>query len=170
MPDNQIFPDDITAAAQRLLDLARTKGLKIVTAESCTGGLLAAVLTEIAGASYVVERGYVTYSNAAKTECLGVPAPLIEKHGAVSREVAEAMAQGAIRQSHADISIAITGIAGPDGGTASKPVGLVHFALHLKTHTTRHHEGRFGDLGRTAVRLAAVRNALSLLEHQLAKA
>lgn len=164
MTDQTVFPEDLIAAATTLLDAAHAKDLAIVTAESCTGGLIASLLTEIAGSSSVFERGYVTYSNHAKAECLGVPMPLIEKHGAVSREVAEAMAEGAIKHSHADIAIAVTGIAGPGGGTAQKPVGLVHLAVHRKGHITRHHECRFGDIGRTAVRLATVREALAMLQ------
>lgn len=163
MTDQNPFPEDLVAAATTLLAGARAKGLRIVTAESCTGGLITALLTEIAGSSDVVERGYVTYSNEAKAECLGVPITLIEKHGAVSREVAEAMAEGAVKHAHADIAIAVTGIAGPGGGTAQKPVGLVHLAVHRKGHVTRHGECRFGDIGRTGVRLATVREALAML-------
>jgi nicotinamide-nucleotide amidase len=170
MTDTSPFPPDLKDSASRLLAAVRAKGLKIVTAESCTGGLIVSLLTEIAGSSDVVERGYVTYSNAAKTECLGVPADLIECHGAVSREVAEGMAEGAIRHSHADLSIAVTGIAGPGGGTSQKPVGLVHLATHRKGHVTRHRECRFGDIGRTAVRLATIREALHMLEPLIKKA
>ena len=146
-----------------MLEDCRARGLKLVTAESCTGGLIAGLLTEIAGSSDVLDRGYVTYSNAAKTECLGVPAAMIDSHGAVSRQVAAAMAEGALKQSHADIAIAVTGIAGPGGGTAQKPVGLVHLAVHRRGHVTRHHEYRFGDIGRTAVRMATIREALAVL-------
>ena len=170
MTDQTVFPEDLISVAATLLHAAHAKDLNIVTAESCTGGLIAGLLTEIAGSSSVFERGYVTYSNQAKAECLGVPMSLIEKHGAVSREVAEAMAEGAIKHSHADIAIAVTGIAGPGGGTAQKPVGLVHLAVHRKGHITRHHEYRFGDLGRAAVRLATLREALAMLEAAVAKA
>lgn len=170
MTDQTVFPEDLIAAAATLLHAAHAKDLNIVTAESCTGGLIAGLLTEIAGSSSVFERGYVTYSNQAKAECLGVSMSLIERHGAVSREVAEAMAEGAIKHSHADISIAVTGIAGPGGGTAQKPVGLVHLAVHRKGHITRHHECRFGDTGRAAVRLATLREALAMLEAAVAKA
>ncbi|HEV3184607.1 MAG TPA: CinA family protein, partial [Xanthobacteraceae bacterium] len=114
--------------ATRVLDAARARGRKIATAESCTGGLVAGALTDIAGSSDVVERGFVTYSNEAKLEMLGVLASTLANHGAVSRETAEAMAVGAIRRSMADVSVAITGIAGPGGGSPEKPVGLVHFA------------------------------------------
>src|SRR5689334_22129628 len=118
---------ELEARARALLDLCRSKKLTIATAESCTGGLVAATLTEIPGSSDVVERGFVTYSNAAKQAMLGVPAATLEQFGAVSRETAEAMAQGALAHSPADIVVSMTGIAGPGGGTASKPVGLVHF-------------------------------------------
>ncbi len=139
----------------------RDKGLKIATAESCTGGLIAARLTEIPGSSDIFERGFVTYSNQAKTELLGVPAPLIAEHGAVSEEVALAMARGALAQSPADVAIATTGIAGPGGGTAEKPVGLVYIAAarggggeYVQRHIFE------GD--RDSVRLASVKAALAL--------
>ena len=135
--------------------------------KSCTGGLVAGLLTEIPGSSAVVERGFVTYSNEAKTELLGVPAELIAAHGAVSEAVARAMAEGALARSHADVAVAITGIAGPAGGTAAKPVGLVHFALASKGRPTRHLERRYGDLGRGAVRRSAVGDALRLLDEAL---
>ncbi len=115
-------------AARRVLALARARGLHIATAESCTGGLVAAALTEIAGSSDVVECGFVTYSNEAKQKMLGVPAATLKRHGAVSSETAAAMAAGALKHSPADISLAITGIAGPGGGSKQKPVGLVYFA------------------------------------------
>jgi len=150
-------------AARALLDLCRDRRLTIATAESCTGGLVAGVLTEIPGSSAVVERGFVTYSNAAKTELLGVPAALLARAGAVSREVAEAMAAGALAHSPADLAVAITGIAGPDGGTVEKPVGLVHFAAGRRGGVTIHRERRFGNIGRSAVRLASVAEALAML-------
>ena len=125
---------------------------------------MAALLTEIAGSSAVVERGFVTYSNEAKNELLGVPIPLIERHGAVSAEVARAMAEGALTHSRAQLSVAITGVAGPGGGTAAKPVGLVHFACALAGAGTINVEKRFGDIGRAGVRMAAVETALGLLE------
>ena len=170
MSDTHLQSLDLFDQATRLLETARDKGVKIVTAESCTGGLIAGLLTEIAGSSDVVERGYVTYSNDAKVECLGVPLELIEKHGAVSREVAEAMAQGALTHSRADVAVAVTGIAGPGGGTSVKPVGLVHLATHRKGHITRHHECRFGDIGRAGVRLQTIREALAMLETLVEKA
>ena len=133
-------------------------------AESCTGGLVAALLTEISGSSAVVERGFVTYSNEAKTELIGVPAELIATHGAVSEPVARTMAEGALAHSRADVAVAITGVAGPTGGTAAKPVGLVHFGLARKGAATIHLERRYGDLGRENVRRRAVEDALALLE------
>jgi nicotinamide-nucleotide amidase len=153
--------------AAALLDTYRQRGLKISTAESCTGGLVAALLTEIAGSSAVVERGFVTYSNEAKTELIGVPADLIAAHGAVSEPVARAMAEGALARSYSDVAVGITGIAGPTGGTATKPVGLVHFGLARKGSATIHLERRYGDLGRENVRRQAVEDALALLEQAL---
>ncbi|WP_201836957.1 CinA family protein [Microvirga zambiensis] len=153
--------------AAALLDAYKAKGLKIATAESCTGGLVAALLTEISGSSAVVERGFVTYSNEAKTELIGVPADLIAAHGAVSESVARAMAEGALSQSLADVTVGITGVAGPTGGTATKPVGLVHFGLARKGAATVHLERRYGDLGRETIRRRAVEDALSLLEQAL---
>jgi nicotinamide-nucleotide amidase len=150
--------------AAALLEAYRQEGLKIATAESCTGGLVAALLTEISGSSAVVERGFVTYSNEAKTELIGVPADLIAAHGAVSEPVARAMAEGALAHSRADVTVGITGVAGPTGGTATKPVGLVHFGLARKGAATVHLERRYGDLGRENVRRRAVEDALSLLE------
>jgi nicotinamide-nucleotide amidase len=151
------------AEAAALLDLMRGKDLKVATAESCTGGLIAGVLTEVPGASDVVERGYVTYSNAAKCEVLGVPAALIAEHGAVSAEVAVAMAQGALKQSRADLAVAVTGVAGPGGGSAEKPVGLVHMAVARRGVPARHQEHRFGDLSRSGIRLATITAAFAML-------
>ncbi len=145
-----------------MLEACRRAALTIATAESCTGGLIAATLTEIAGSSDVVERGFVTYSNQAKTEMLGVDAALIAAHGAVSREVAEAMATGALAHSPADIAVAVTGIAGPGGATADKPVGLVHLAcLHRGQAVVAERQVFPGD--RQAVRAATVARALALL-------
>ena len=149
--------------ATALLDLCRRKQLKIATAESCTGGLVAAALTEIAGSSDVVERGFVTYSNEAKQAMLGVPAATLKQFGAVSRETAEAMAAGALANSPADLAVSITGIAGPGGGSAEKPVGLVHFAAASKRGGPIHRERRFGDVGRAQVRHASVVEALAML-------
>jgi nicotinamide-nucleotide amidase len=158
---------DMKNRAAEIIKAYAARGLKIATAESCTGGLVAALLTEIAGSSAVVERGFVTYSNEAKSEQIGVPADLIAAHGAVSEPVARAMAEGALSHSRADVTIGITGIAGPTGATASKPVGLVHFGLARKGAATAHLERRYGDLGREAVRRRAVEDALGLLEQAL---
>jgi nicotinamide-nucleotide amidase len=149
--------------AAALLELCRLKRLRIATAESCTGGLVAATLTEIPGSSDVVERGFVTYSNEAKQAMLGVPAVTIEKFGAVSRETAEAMAQGALAHSPAELAVSVTGIAGPGGGSDEKPVGLVHFAAASKHGGLIHREKRFGNIGRSQVREASVVEALAML-------
>lgn len=138
------------------------KGWRIATAESCTGGLVAGAITDVPGSSLVFDRGFVTYSNAAKTELLGVPAAMIASHGAVSDAVARAMAEAALARSAADVAVAITGVAGPGGGSIEKPVGLVHFACATKTRTV-HLACQYGDVGRTVVRQAAVRQALNLL-------
>lgn len=158
-----MFDDDLLKHAETTLAAARARGLKIAVAESCTGGLLAGVFTEIAGSSDVFERGFVTYSNQAKTEMLGVPAALIEQAGAVSEQVALAMAEGALAHSPADLVVSITGIAGPTGGTPEKPVGLVHFAVGRRGGAIRHAVHMFGELGRDSIRLAAARQALVLL-------
>ncbi len=150
------------AQAREVLDLCRAKGLKLATAESCTGGLVAAALTEIAGSSDVVERGFVTYSNAAKQSLLAVAEATLAEHGAVSEATAREMAEGALRASQADIAVSITGIAGPGGGSALKPVGFVHFACATRTSTVAV-ERRFGDRGRSAVRMAALDQALAML-------
>jgi nicotinamide-nucleotide amidase len=155
---------EIIAAATRLLDAGRARGLKIATAESCTGGLVVGALTDIASSSDVVERGFVPYSNEAKAEMLGVEEATLAAHGAVSRATAEAMAVGAIRRSIADLAIAITGVAGPGGGSAEKPVGLVHFATASRDGRHEHREQRFGDVGRTEVRRRSVLVALEMLE------
>ena len=151
--------------AADLIAFCSKNGIRIATAESCTGGLVAGVLTEISGSSAVVDRGFVTYSNAAKIDLLGISADLVAPGGpgAVSEEVARAMAEGAIRASQADVAVAITGVAGPTGGTAEKPVGLVHFATAIREGETVHAVERFGDLGRSAVRVASVRKALEML-------
>jgi len=153
----------LEAAARRVLDLSRAKGLRIATAESCTGGMVIAALTDIAGSSDVVDRGFVTYSNAAKEAMLGVPSTTLLGHGAVSRETAEAMARGALSQSPADLAVAVTGIAGPGGGTAGKPVGLVHFAAARRDGPLILRERRFGDIGRAEIRRLAVIEALAML-------
>lgn len=154
----------IRDAAARVLDACRARRLKIATAESCTGGLVAGALTEIPGSSDVFDQGFVTYSNAAKLRMLGVAAVILERHGAVSRETAEAMAKGALAMSGADLAVAVTGIAGPGGGSAQKPVGLVHFAAAARDGKRVHREKRYGDIGRSAVRKEAVAEALAILE------
>jgi nicotinamide-nucleotide amidase len=161
-----MFPDDVQTLARHVIETAVARGLTIATAESCTGGLVAGALTAIAGSSAVVECGFVTYSNAAKTGLLGVPADLIATHGAVSEPVARAMAEGAVARSAARLSVSVTGIAGPGGGSAEKPVGLVHFAA-VGPGGAIHTEHRFGDVGRETIRLASVRVALGLLLDRL---
>lgn len=160
------FPAATERRARDVLEACRAAGLRLATAESCTGGLIAGCLTEIAGSSDVVDRGFVTYSNDAKTEMIGVPAALIERVGAVSEEVARAMAEGALARANADISVAVTGIAGPGGATETKPVGLVHLATARKGRETRH-ERRVFDGDRATVRLATVDVALEMLKAQL---
>jgi len=153
---------DSRTLAETVLDLCRRRGWKVATAESCTGGMVAAHLTDIAGSSDVVERGFVTYSNQAKTDLLGVPAALIAQHGAVSEEVARAMAAGALSHAPVDLAVAITGIAGPGGGSADKPVGLVHFGAARKGAPVRAERQIFsGD--RDQVRALATQRALELL-------
>src|SRR5262245_53930106 len=149
--------------ATTLLDLYRARSLRIATAESCTGGMIAAAITDIAGSSDVFERGFVTYSNEAKTELIKVPAGVIQRHGAVSEAVARAMAAGALESSRADIAVSVTGVAGPGGGTAAKPVGLVHFGGAQRNKMTIHREIRLGNIGRRAIRLAAVAEAFGLV-------
>jgi nicotinamide-nucleotide amidase len=162
-----LFDSAMVERASALLERCKAAKVMVATAESCTGGLVAGLLTEIAGSSAVVERGFVTYSNEAKNELLGVPMPLIEAHGAVSREVAVAMAEGAIAKSRAQLAVSITGVAGPGGGSDAKPVGLVQFATALKGGATVAVETRFGDLGRAEIRRQAVLTAIELLESRL---
>ena len=151
------------AAAIALLDLCKTKRLMVATAESCTGGLVAGALTDIAGSSAVVDRGFVTYTDKAKHEMLGVPSDTLNRFGAVSRETAEAMARGALGHADAAIVVSITGIAGPGGGSPEKPVGLVHFAAASHGGRLIHRERRFGDIGRAEVRRRSVLEALAML-------
>ncbi len=160
---------ELLDAATNVLDACKRKKLKVATAESCTGGLVAGALTEINGASHVVERGFVTYSNEAKQDMLGVPADILKRHGAVSRPTAEAMARGALANARADIAVAITGIAGPGGGSADKPVGLVHFAAAARGGDLVHCERRYGDLGRAEVRHKSVLQALAMLKEMAEK-
>jgi nicotinamide-nucleotide amidase len=162
-----IFSAGFIARAAELVARYQAAGLMAATAESCTGGLIAGLLTEIPGSSNVLERGFVVYSNAAKQELLGVPAETLARHGAVSCETAVAMAEGALRASRAEVAVSVTGIAGPNGGTAAKPVGLVHFACARHGSPTVSREERLGDIGREAVRLASVRVGIELLEDAL---
>ena len=149
--------------AKKVLAACRLHHLKLATVESCTGGLIVGSLTDIAGSSDVVECGFITYSNEAKTALVGVPSAMIESYGAVSKPVAIAMAEGGIKHSRADIAVSVTGIAGPGGGSAEKPVALAN-------RPTLHFEARFGDLGRENVRHATVERALDLLLEAVAKA
>lgn len=150
-------------SAAALLARARAAGAMIATAESCTGGLLAGAITDVAGSSDIFDRGFVTYSNAAKTGMLGVAETTIAAHGAVSEEVAREMAEGALARSGATIAVSVTGIAGPGGGTADKPVGLVHMAAVRRDGKSTHEAYRFGDVGRGEVRRLAVSAALTLV-------
>ena len=161
-----MFDADLIAQSTALLARCREAKLRIATAESCTGGLIGGALTEIAGSSDVFERGYITYSNHAKIEVLGVSADLIREHGAVSEAVVRAMAEGALAKSHAHISVGVSGVAGP-GASGPKPAGLVHLAAAAKGKPTIHLERNYGDIGRTSVRLATVRDALMLLARQI---
>ena len=163
-----MFSKNLLTLSETVLDLARAQHLKLVTAESCTGGLVGAVLTEIAGSSEVFERGFVTYSNQAKMQMLGVSGDILNTHGAVSEAAVRAMAEGALAHSPADVSVAITGVAGPGGGSADKPVGLVHFAAARLGQATLAEEHRFGEIGRDAVRVASVEVALKLLLRAMA--
>jgi nicotinamide-nucleotide amidase len=165
-----MFPPELLERAASLIRLCRERGLTIATAESCTGGLVAGLLTEIPGSSAVIERGFVVYSNLAKLELLRAPTATIAAFGAVSEQTARAMALGAIANSRAALAVSITGIAGPGGGSPDKPVGLVHFACAGIDGAIEAVERRYGDLGRSAVRLAAVATALDLLERAAKRA
>jgi nicotinamide-nucleotide amidase len=153
--------------AQQVIERAKARGVMIATAESCTGGLIAGELTGIPGSSAVVDRGFVTYSNDAKIEMLGVPAKTIATHGAVSAETARAMAEGALARSQADLTVSVTGIAGPGGGSADKPVGLVWFGCAHTGKPTQTLSRRYGEVGRDRVRALTVEEALQLLLHSL---
>ena len=158
-----LFPGDIIALSTGIIEEFSARGLTIATAESCTGGLIAGALTDIAGSSAVVDRGFVTYSNTAKHEMIGVREETLAQFGAVSRETALVMVEGALKAAGTSLAVAVTGIAGPGGGSTEKPVGLVHLAAASKTGKLIHREMRYGDLGRTAIRLATVRTALEML-------
>ncbi|UNE54712.1 CinA family protein [Bartonella machadoae] len=159
--------DSCEKQARNVLTACRQKSLLLTTVESCTGGLIAANLTNIAGSSDVLDCGFVVYSNEAKTRLVGVCAELIKTYGAVSKEVALAMAEGGLKYSHAGIAVSVTGIAGPGGACLNKPVGLVHFAVAYKNHKTLHKEMHFGNLDRKAIRYAAVENALKMILQSL---
>lgn len=156
----------IVALAEDVISELRRNALKLSTAESCTGGLIAGALTSVAGSSDSFFGGYVTYDNRAKIEMIGVHPELIADHGAVSREVARAMAEGARKVAGVDIAVSATGIAGPGGGSAEKPVGLVHFGL-AGPRGTEHIEKQFGAVGREAVRLESVRTALLMIRDNI---
>ena len=161
-----MLPDSTLAEAESLLAACRSKGIMVATAESCTGGLIAAALTAIAGSSDVVDRGFITYSNEAKTQMIGVPATLIDSHGAVSEQVAAAMADGALIRSRAAVAVSVTGVAGPGGGTAEKPVGLVCFGL-ARTGTPAITERHIFPGDRGAIRVATVDHAFKMIRAAL---
>lgn len=162
-----MFEVELRNRAGKILSLCRQNGVTLATVESCTGGLISALLTDVPGSSDVFDRGFVTYSNDAKTMLVGVPAALIEAHGAVSHEVSVAMAEGGLARSKATFAVAITGIAGPGGGTPHHPVGLVHFALACHGKPTVHIRCLFGDLGRKSVRQSSIHQALDMIESAL---
>ncbi|HET6610072.1 MAG TPA: CinA family protein [Rhodopila sp.] len=161
-----MLPQSTLTEAETLLAACRAKRIMLATAESCTGGLIAAALTAIAGSSDVVDRGFVTYSNEAKNEVIGVPLPLIEAHGAVSQQVAAAMAEGALARSQAAIVVAVTGVAGPGGGTAEKPVGLVWFGL-ARTGSPAITDRQIFPGDRAEIRAATVAHALKMIRESL---
>ncbi|MGO6665791.1 CinA family protein [Rhizobium ruizarguesonis] len=158
-----LFPQDIVSTAETIIRDFTAAGLMISTAESCTGGLIAGALTEISGSSAVVDRGFVTYTNNAKIEMLGVQAETLLRFGAVSEETARQMVHGALFRSRAEIAVAVTGIAGPGGGSAEKPVGLVHLAAKSRAGAIIHRKMFYGDIGRSEVRLATIRTALEMV-------
>ena len=162
-----MITNSLVSKAKRVLSVCRRNGLKLATAESCTGGLIAATLTEVAGSSDVVERGFVTYSNEAKIELVAVPKKAIATHGAVSEIVARAMAEGARKRARVDIAVSVTGIAGPGGGSAAKPVGLVHLACARKRRPTIHRRVVLKG-NRAAIRRRSVAIALALILEQAA--
>ncbi|RWY88433.1 CinA family protein [Rhizobium leguminosarum] len=158
-----LFPQDIISTAEAIIRDFKAAGLMISTAESCTGGLIAGALTDISGSSAVVDRGFVTYTNSAKVEMLGVQAETLLRFGAVSEETARQMVHGALFRSRAEIAVAVTGIAGPGGGSAEKPVGLVHLAAKSRAGALVHRKMFYGDIGRGEVRLATIRTALEMV-------
>lgn len=157
-----LFSEALEASAKQLITILRSNNATLATAESCTGGLLSGLITSIAGASDVFGTGFVTYANAAKTELLGVPSSLIERHGAVSSEVATAMAEGARHRAQSSLALAITGIAGPNGGSAAKPVGLVYIGLAMHDQPTAVQELRLGPVGRNTIRMKTIEAALAM--------
>ena len=163
-----LFPQDIISTAEAIIRDFTAAGLMVSTAESCTGGLIAGALTEISGSSAVVDRGFVTYTNSAKIEMLGVQAETLLRFGAVSEETARQMAHGALFRSRAEIALAVTGIAGPGGGSPEKPVGLVHLAAKSRAGSLIHRKMLYGDIGRSEVRLATIRTALEMVRSLLA--
>ncbi|WP_105427674.1 CinA family protein [Neorhizobium tomejilense] len=165
-----LFPADIEDQARQIVADFAARGKMVATAESCTGGLIAGALTEISGSSAVVDRGFVTYTNQAKVDMLGVAETTLATHGAVSKETALQMVHGALYRSQASVAVAVTGIAGPGGGSAEKPVGLVHLAAKNRSGKILHREMRYGEIGRTEVRLATVRTALEMLAEVAAQA
>nr|WP_305038045.1 CinA family protein [Neorhizobium galegae] len=165
-----MFPADIEDQARQIVADFTARGKMVATAESCTGGLIAGALTEISGSSAVVDRGFVTYTNQAKMDMLGVADATLASHGAVSKETALQMVHGALYRSQASVAVAVTGIAGPGGGSAEKPVGLVHLAAKSRLGKILHREMQYGDIGRTEVRLATVRTALAMLTEVAAQA
>jgi nicotinamide-nucleotide amidase len=158
-----MFSSDLIARAEALLVACRAQNLRIAAAESCTGGLLCGLLTEIPGSSNTVDRGFITYSDVAKIELLGVGAPVIARHGAVSAAVALAMAEGVLKHAPVDLAVAITGIAGPDGGSQQKPVGLVYIAVERRSRPANIQRFTFGAISRREIREHAVGEALTLL-------
>lgn len=158
-----MFTAEILTLAEKIIRGFSADGLMVSTAESCTGGLIAGALTEISGSSAVVDRGFVTYTNTAKMEMLGVQEQTLANFGAVSEETARQMVHGALFRSRAAVAVAVTGIAGPGGGSAKKPVGLVHLAAKSRQGTLLHHKMLYGDIGRTQVRLATIKTALEML-------
>jgi nicotinamide-nucleotide amidase len=158
-----MFEEEITKAVEALLDRCKAKKLMVTTAESCTGGLVAAAISEISGSSLVLDRGYVTYSNEAKQQMLGVTPATIDVYGAVSRECAEEMAKGALAHAQVDLAVSITGIAGPTGAVPGKPIGLVYFCAAARSGRVIAHDRKFGDIGRPNVRRASVLQALAML-------
>ncbi|MBB4250768.1 CinA family protein [Rhizobium sp. BK008] len=158
-----LFPPDIISTAETIIREFTAAGLMLSTAESCTGGLISGALTEISGSSAVVDRGFVTYTNSAKVDMLGVQAETLQRFGAVSEETARQMVHGALFRSRAEIAVAVTGIAGPGGGSAEKPVGLVHLAAKSRAGALIHRKMLYGEIGRGEVRLATVRTALEMV-------